>query len=372
MRLSDGRITAIDPWRPGLPITMDLSHATVLPPLMDAHVHLAFSGTTDMAVRTAQLGQTAAQARDAVLGHLVRHWRCGVVAVRDGGDPGGDVLHCKKNILPLVNAPVQVAATCWAWHAPGRYGKMIGRAPAEGISPVQAVQNHLAGIDHLKVIQSGLNSIDRFGHQGSPQFSQADLAGMAAAAHAAGLPVMVHANGEIAVRMAIDAHCDSIEHGYFMGRDNLAYMADRAVFWVPTVIPMAALAEAPKLTAAQRDAARRTVDHQLMQIREAQAAGVVMAVGTDAGSQGVDHGTAVGQEIKLLMAAGLPLEAAVRCATANTARLMGFADHGELVPGRRADFIVIPERAEKLLAGMSEIVTVCMDGRFFDIDSSSP
>jgi imidazolonepropionase-like amidohydrolase len=359
------KIFSAGPWRPEQPITHDFSHATILPPLMDSHVHLVFGGTLDARKRAAQLNPTPVQAQAAIRKHLEQHWHCGVTAVRDGGDRNGEVRRCKQQSLFSPVAPVHVSVTCWAWHRQGRYGKMIGRSPLKESSLSQAVQAHLNGVDHIKVIQSGLNSIDRFGEKGAPQFSKEELQTAVKAAHDAGLSVMVHANGQDAVGMAIAAGCDSIEHGYFMGDENLRRMAGRGTLWVPTVIPMAALAQAPGLTTAQQDVARRTVEHQLDQIRKAYAWGVPIALGTDAGSQGVDHGVSVWQELQLLMTAGFSLQAAVRSATAHAARLMGLADRGELLPGRQADFIVVPGTPEGVIPEWTQIEAKCINGQWY-------
>jgi imidazolonepropionase-like amidohydrolase len=220
------------------------------------------------------------------------------------------------------------------------------------------------------LIQSGLNSIDRFGHQGPPQFPQEQLKALVAAAHQAGRPVMVHANGETAVRMAIAAGCDSIEHGYFMGHDNLHRMADHGIVWVPTIIPMVALAQAEGLTPSQRDVARRTSDHQLEQVRHGQTFGVRMGLGTDAGSQGVDHGLAVRRELQLLASAGLDVAAAVRCATGQAAALLGLGDRGALIPGRRADFIAVNGPAGQLIENLVVIDAFCVAGQWVKAPSS--
>jgi imidazolonepropionase-like amidohydrolase len=259
---------------------------------------------------------------------------------------------------------VTVKAAGAAWHEHGRYGAMIAQCLPADVPAGRAVTPCLAHCDHLKLIQSGLNSIDRFGHQGPPQFSQEQLEAMVAAAHGAGRPVMVHANGRTAVRMAIAAGCDSIEHGYFMGKENLGRMADRGTVWVPTIVPMAALARSQALTMAQRDVARRTVDDQLEQVRQAQILGVVMALGTDAGSHGVDHGAAVRWELHLLAAAGLSMAAAVRCATGQAARLLGWADRGELTTGRRADLIAVNGPPENLVEALRTIKAMCIAGRW--------
>jgi imidazolonepropionase-like amidohydrolase len=362
MGLRAGRILAIEPYRDHRP-DLDLSHATVLPALMDAHVHLAFSGTDDAQARQAQLTFTPDRTRAAIRAHLESHWCCGVAAVRDGGDRRGITLEFREVFRDTAPAVV-VKAAGPAWHAPGRYGAMIGRPLPTGMPPERAINPDLAACDHLKLIQSGLNSIDRFGHQGPAQFSREQLLAMVTAAHQAGRPVMIHANGETAVEMAIAAGCDSIEHGYFMGEENLRRLADRDIVWVPTIIPMATLALAQGLTSSQRDVAQRTADHQLEQVLRGQAFGVRMALGTDAGSQGVDHGLAVRRELQLLASAGLGVAAAVRCATGQAADLLGLVDRGALFPGRRADFIAVNGPADRLIENLTTIDAICLAGQW--------
>jgi imidazolonepropionase-like amidohydrolase len=340
---------------------LDLSHATVLPALIDAHVHLVFSGTLDAMARRAQLQQTPQQALAAIRRHLQDHRRCGIAAVRDGGDRRGDVLQYRRQHLDGGASSVHLAAGR-TWHAAGRYGAMLGQAPPAGVSLAQDAQPYLEAIDHVKVIQSGLNSLDRFGHQGPPQFGADDLRALVKAAHAARRPVMVHANGEPGVRTAVEAGCDSIEHGYFMGDDNLRRMADQGTVWVPTAVPMATLAAAPNLTARQQDVARRTLDAQLEQIRKAREFGMTIALGTDAGSLGVDHGSAVREELSLLMTAGLGLEEAIACATGIAAGLLGLTGRGTLNPGRRSDFIAVTGPPEQLPGSLAAVEGVCLGG----------
>jgi len=359
----DGLIVSVDPAGSQSIDAVDFSNSTLLPALMDAHVHLAFSGSLDDRVRTAQLEYTLEAAEAAVCRHLRDQWRHGVVAVRDGGDRLGAALHYKQTHDPFKDEPVTVKAGGWAWHAPGRYGRMLGRAVPPGTSPGEAVLAQIDAIDHLKIIQSGVNSIDRFGHATRAQFDEDALRAMADVAHRAGRPVMVHANGELPVRLAIAAGCDSIEHGYFMGEENLRRMAEQGVYWVPTVVPMSRLAEASNLRSDQIDIARRTVDHQLDQIRKAVQFGVTIALGTDAGSQGVDHGAAVRQELALLMAAGMRIEQAVRCATVHAARLMRLTARGELRPGGRADFLAVDGSPDRLIDGLAHIASIWVGGR---------
>jgi len=364
VRIDQGRIRSVAPYfssslrDAGL---FDLTGTTILPALMDAHVHLAFSGSLNPTIRQVQLEQTPLQAEAAIKAHLQAHLDNGIIAVRDAGDNLGQVLKIKSDH----KTPVHLAATCWAWHAPGRYGAMIGRAPGPGESLAQAVARCPRGMDHIKLIQSGINSLDRFGLETTPQFSDAELVAVSRAAARQGLPIMVHANGRAAVLSALAAGCDSIEHGYFMGLDNLRRMADQQVFWVPTAIPMAALTRDGVLSPARADVARRTLEHQMQQIETARQSGVRIALGTDAGSMGADHGAAVRGELALLMDAGLSLPQAVKCASLNVARLMGLKDRGALQPGWRADFIAVHGSPDQLPGSLENIAGLCICGRWW-------
>jgi imidazolonepropionase-like amidohydrolase len=161
---------------------------------------------------------------------------------------------------------------------------------------------------------------------------------------------MVHANGLMPVQEALDAGCHSVEHGYFMGRENLEKLAQSRVAWVPTVIPMASYAGESALSREEADVARRTVEHQLEQLRTARALGVNVVLGTDSGSLGVEHGKAVTQELRLLVDAGYSIEAALECATARGAELLGMRDRlGRMAPGMPASFVVIDGPPAELL-----------------------
>jgi imidazolonepropionase-like amidohydrolase len=344
---------------------VDLSAMTILPALIDAHVHLAFHGSEDPQTRKAWMSANQQQIENGIRENLRQYWRCGVSGVRDGGDRDGLVLRMKKQKLCPLDAPVDIAAAGWAWHAPGRYGRAFGRAPQHRRLLTAAVQDLKVDFDHLKIIQSGMNSLDQFGSQTAPQFEMDQLHAAVALAREYGRPVMVHANGEEPVRMAIEAGCSSIEHGYFMGYDNLLRLPDRQIRWVPTVVPMTRLACNRNLTPAQRDIARRTRDHQLEQIARSLHMGVRIALGTDAGSPGVEHGLCVQEEIQWLMCAGMSLSSVVRSATLEAAALLGWARRGAVLPGFRADLIAVHGQPRDLPRSLANIAAICAGGRWF-------
>ncbi len=344
MTIDAGRITAIEahPFQKKLPPdTMDLGGSLVIPGLVDCHVHLLLSGTRDPAARKRQLHLTYAAAETAILRHLKQQRQYGVVAVRDGGDYGGYVARFLQESALIKAGLPGVRAAGKALHARGRYGRLVG----EGVPADEALAGRIGsrGGDHVKLINSGLNSLREFGRQTAPQFKEEALRAAIRAAHDRGLAVMVHANGVIPVQEAIRAGADSIEHGFFMGRENLERMAEAGVTWVPTAFTMQGYIESMDAGGIEMDIAGRNLDHQLEQIRLGTEIGVTIATGTDAGSMGVHHGRALYRELDMLMDAGLSLEKAVMCGSSNGAKLLKIqAETGTLSPGMPARWNVLP------------------------------
>lgn len=320
---------------------VDFSRCTLIPPLVDSHVHLFMSGSGDPEIRRRQLNFTFDLAMDAVSRHIGQHLAHGVLAVRDGGDYGGFVLRYKER-FQTAESPIAVRCAGKAWRAPGRYGKLIGEPPGKGRDLAHAILAREERPDHVKIVQSGLNSLKVFGKETPPQFTLEELKGAVRAARRLGLKVMVHANGNLPVKLAIESGCDSIEHGFFMGGENLKRMAERQVVWTPTAVTMKAYSDQLGADAPEAQAAKMTLDHQLEQIRKAAEYGVPIAIGTDAGSLGVHHGSAVKEEIRLLMRAGLSVEKAIQSATSVGAGLLGLGEQlGMLEKGRPAAFLVV-------------------------------
>ncbi len=344
LKIVDGRFAAIEPYLPGhgpdpSRIT-DLLHCTVLPPLIDSHVHLFMSGATAKATRERQMISGYEEIRPVIARHLHYLFSHGVLAARDGGDRGGFALRYSR--AEEMHPGVIVKTADRAWHSKGRYGALIGRAPHDGERLAEAYGREGDAGDQVKLVNSGLNSLRVFGQETEPQFSREEIAGLVLAAARQGRKVMVHANGRQPVRLAVEAGCHSIEHGFFMGRDNLERMAEKGVVWVPTVFTMKAYAanigHADPL--ADRQVIEKNLNHQLSQLALARELGVTVALGTDSGSLGVIHGESLVEEMKLFIKAGYSLAETVRCATGNGARLLGLDDFGLLAKGRTATFLV--------------------------------
>ena len=327
---------------------MDLSGCTVLPGLVDAHLHLFMSGTADMTIRERQLAAEFEEIQEAISRHLAQSHTHGVVAVRDGGDYGNHALRYKVECAAALPPGMTVRVAGRAFRAPGRYGRLIGRSPLPGQSLAEAVAALTDSVDHVKVVNSGLNSLTHFGRETAPQFGHAELRTAVNVAHDRGLKVMVHCNGKTPVGIAVAAGCDSVEHGFFMGEENLRRMADVGTVWVPTAVTMKAYSRMLPQGDPEAEIARRNFEHQVAQIRRARELGVRIAVGSDAGSLGVDHGRAVGEELAIFVAAGFSIEAAVACSTGVGGELLGLPVCREIRVGRPASFIAVDGPPERL------------------------
>lgn len=382
LEIRHGRFGAIQPLAESgaaagaaAPRDLDFSDGTLMPALVDSHVHLFMSGTSDPAVRQHQLAAGYDDMRAVISRHLGQHLAAGVLAVRDGGDRRGHAQRFKAECPAGAPRAVRLRVAGVAWHAPGRYGRLIARPPVNGGSLGASLEAALdlarqrgARLpDHVKIVNSGLNSLVCFGRETPPQFQLGELRAAVGVAHRRGLKVMVHANGALPVGLALAAGCDSIEHGFFMGAENLAKMAAGAVVWVPTAVTMQAYARTLDPASREARGALRNLEHQVVQLQSARGLGVTVAAGTDAGSLGVHHGRALHEEMALLMTAGFSVEQAVRCATVNGARLLGLPHGGSIEPGAPATFIVVTGSPRELPASLGQVAACFSDGVRLDL-----
>jgi len=342
------------------PNGLDLSDCTLLPHLVDSHVHLFMSGSDDPKIRERQLISEYPATRKVIEAHLQSHEEYGVMAVRDGGDRSSHVLRYAGEVGDSKRIIIRSAGM--AWRQTGRYGSLIGRTPPEGMTLAEAIGAEDNTADHVKIVNSGLNSLTDFGKTTPPQFNLTELRAAVKTAARRGLPVMVHANGPEPVDIAIEAGCRSIEHGFFMGPENLAKLTERRVFWIPTAVTMKAYSEMLGPGDPARDGALRNLEHQLEQIREARARGVRVAAGSDAGSLGVDHGPGVIEEMRLLVEAGFSLGEAVQCASGTGAKLLNLAGKGILAVGQRADYLAVQGPPESLFDQLQRKTTLVHAG----------
>lgn len=249
------------------------------PAFVDTHLHLSLGGDPRENAR--------------------RQYDAGIGLVRDGGDRDG----CLEG---LDFSPLRVVRTGPALFKPGYYGAFIG--DRRDLSLEEKIFSSPSNF--VKVLLTGLVSFDEYGAIGKTQWSAEELREVVKIAARQGKKVMVHVNSDVACRMAVDAGAHSIEHGYFIGRDTLKMMADRRIYWTPTIAAMANQLQDPdgRFSPAQRRIIEKNYRRQLEMINFAYEMGTPLTIGTDSGSYNVFHGEVFYQELELYRQAGISPE----------------------------------------------------------------
>ncbi|RPJ71996.1 MAG: hypothetical protein EHM15_10005, partial [Desulfobacteraceae bacterium] len=127
---------------------------TVIPGLIDSHVHLAMTGSPDEGLRTWLREASFDRVREVIRDNLRSHRRHGVVAVRDGGGARGFALRFARGAGDRPRLPVRIRASGRAWHRAGRYGGLIGRPPTPGRSLAAAIREDEERPDQVKIVNS--------------------------------------------------------------------------------------------------------------------------------------------------------------------------------------------------------------------------
>lgn len=338
--------TASTPAQPG-DREIDLRSMTVLPGLIDVHTHLTFGNDFDPytrlstdAVREALNGVRFAKITLEAGFTTVRNvgaFGYSDVALRDyinaGHIPGphmqasGPPLgitggHCDNNFLPA------------EYHA-------TTEGIADGIAAVQqhVRQNIKYGVDLIKVCATG-GVLSKGDDPQASQYSLDELKALVADAHRLGRKVAAHAHGAEGIRFATEAGVDSIEHGTYIDEDDIAAMKKQGTWLVPTLYLIDWMGENPRLPAMFQKKMTDVSAAVLQNQRKAVAAGVKIALGTDAAVY--PHGLNAHEVEVYVTKLGMTPLAALQTGTINAADLMGWSDRtGALEPGKWADMIAV-------------------------------
>jgi imidazolonepropionase-like amidohydrolase len=309
---------------------------TLLPGLVDVHVHLVASAGPELA---ADIPRSEAERTLAAIGNARRQLDAGVTLVRDLGAPGAEVVAVARAIQAgTVEGPLTLAAgpavTMTGGHIP-----YLGRI-ADGPDAMRAaVRANLAlGARCIKVVATGgvlTMGID----PREPAYTQPELDALVDEAHRLGLTVAAHAIGEGGVAAALRAGVDSVEHGMFLDDASIELFLATGARYSPTFCAPHGILAGPSVPDWIKDRARPAAEAQGASFRAAVKAGVPVVTGTDAGTPDNPHG-GVAREVGFMVEAGMDVLAAVRAATAEAADLLGEPDRGVLREGAHADVLV--------------------------------
>ncbi len=342
---------------------VDLGDATLLPGLIDAHVHLVWGASAEPHEVVNRESQALTALRCAV--NCALHLRAGVTTVRDVGATDGLSLDVARAVeLGVLPGPGVIAAGR-AIAMTGGHGWFLGRE-ADGPEAVRhAARSELkAGATCLKLMASG----GVYGHAeepGSPQLSVEEMRAGVEEAHKAGKKVAAHAYSIEAISNALEAGVDSVEHGSFLDRETAERMRERGTYLVPTMSVYAAMSEkGPELDAPEyiRRKTAEVLEASREAFRLALEVGVPIAAGTDCGAPGHPHGT-LPEELRLMVEAGATPMQALSFGTAAAAELLGLKDElGTLEPGKRADLLAVAGDPLRDLRALNEVRLVLRDG----------
>jgi imidazolonepropionase-like amidohydrolase len=336
----DGTITAIEHT-----VGEPAEAAFVMPTLVDAHVHVFLDGAElDGERRKRHLTRTTAELLDAARANAEAARHTGIGILRDAGDPHG-VNHSLRDELAVGAGGVRLRSPGCALHRPGRYGSFLGAAVADDRDLAMVVRDRCADADDVKVLLTGVIDFATAAVKGRPQFDRDAATAIVAAARAMERPAFAHCNGAEGLAIAIAAGFTSIEHGYFVDEESLRAMAGEGVAWTPTLAPVAAQRALDSTITGFDDAIHRRLDDILAahadQVARAAQLGVVLLCGSDAGGQGVPHGSGLIDEMLLMAAAGVPLEAVLRAATSH-ARARLNEPPAAIRAGARFELVALP------------------------------
>src|SRR5919107_2330186 len=375
--ITDGRITAVaaglNPAPPGARV-VDLSSKTVLPGLIDAHVHLTgMPGEPfwNEAVNSEEWN-TLVGARNALVTA-----RAGFTTVRDLGSGRLNGFALRRALAEgLVPGPRMLAAG-QALSTIGGHGDVSGFRPevaaaldghntCTGPDECAAKVREAAklGADVIKFHATGgvLSQGDKSLGQA---FTDAEMKAICDTAHNLGLKVAAHAHADAGIAAAVRAGVDSIEHGTFASAATVRLMKERGTSLVPTLMAFTGIRERLGkgiYTPVVEEKVRMTLAEVGKAARLAREAGVPVVFGTDAAV--FEHGRNA-QELALLVdLAGMSPAEAIASATTGAARLLGMEKEvGRIAPGFSADLIAVAGDPLRDVRTLEKVDFVMVRGR---------
>ena len=350
----DGRITAITPGfqpAPAGATLIDQSARTVLPGLIDLHVHLSSDPGGDFRDEAVDPDEWG-----VVVGtrNALTTVRAGFTTVREAGSARQVGFVLRRGTAEGVIPGPRIIAAGPALSIIGGHGDVNGfreevlHALATGFTctgPVECAQRvreaSQAGSDVIKITATG-GVLSQQGRGLEAHFTSAEMESIATTAHSLGLHVMAHAHGARGIEAAARAGIDTIEHGTFVDEAAMRVMAERGTVLVPTLEALVGVREGLGhgiYTPVVEEKIRQTISHLGDNVRLARRMHVPVAFGTDAGV--FAHGRNA-EEFALLVDAGMSNAEALASATTVAARVLGMdSEIGKIAVGYSADIIAV-------------------------------
>lgn len=377
--VTDGRIVSIAPGRTAAPAdaeVVDLGTKTLLPGLIDLHVHLTGDPGGDFrneAVDPDEWGVVvgAKNARITL--------RAGFTTVREAGSAQYTAFALRRGTAEGMIEGPRIVAAGPALSIIGGHADVTGfREDIHGVldqgytctGAVECAEKvrkaSRAGADVIKITATG-GVLSQQARGLGAHFSNDELVSIADTAHSLGLKVMAHAHGERGIEAAAAAGIDSIEHGTFADDAALKVMKAKGTYLVPTLMAFEGVRERLGkgiYTPTVEEKIRMTMGRVGQAVTRAKALGVPIAFGTDAGV--FEHGRNAG-EFALLVKNGLTPREALASATTVAAKLLSMdGEIGRIAPGMSADMIAVSGDPLTDVTTLEKVDWVMARGRIAD------
>lgn len=354
---------------------LDLRSKTVMPGLIDMHVHLESETNKDQVLQRFTFNEADVAFRSTV--YARRTLLAGFTTVRDLGGTGVNI--ALRNAINqgvvvgprVLTAGKSIATTGGHADPTNGYRKdlMGDPGPREGVinSPEdarQAVrQRYKDGADLIKITATGgVLSVAKDGS--GPQFTDDELSAIIETARDYGMHTAAHAHGTEGMKRAVMAGITTIEHGTKMTEEVMDLMKSKGTYYVPTITAGKFVAEKAAVAGYYHPLVvpkALEIGPQIQEtFRKAYKRGVKIAFGTDAGV--FPHGEN-GQEFTYMVEAGMPPMEAIRSATQVNAAILGMADRlGTIEKGKLADIVAVDENPLVNIRTMESVSFVMKDG----------
>jgi imidazolonepropionase-like amidohydrolase len=367
--IEDGRITASGPQVShesiGHLAYVDVGQRTVMPGLIDCHAHLTWNAlASPVATLIEERGAPVRLALRAGANALTALER-GATTVRDLGSPNEVIIPLGAAIRDGTCRGPRIVAAGYVITTPTGHCHYVGRHASDPFEAREAVERQIGdGAEVIKVMTSG--GLHTPGSDPtSPQFQLESLRIIVEVAHAAGRRVTGHATCDAAIRLAMEAGFDSIQHGTNLEPHTARMLAQRNVSITPTLVTRYFLnmhLDDPAVPEIIRARARETAHVRSLAYRNALDAGVTVTAGTDSGTTFVPHG-ALATEVRLMHEGGLSVRQALASATWLAAAEVGLPGMlGTLAPGAYADLLVLNADPLQDLSALENIALVIQSG----------
>jgi imidazolonepropionase-like amidohydrolase len=351
--------------------TLDAAGRFVVPGLIDAHVHLAFDSSPD------PTGPVRRSEHVELVELSLRNARAaldaGITTVRDLGAPLAAIVAVARAIdADERSGPDVVFAGAAITRIGGHIGLLGGEAADDRAARAIAERQIDAGARAIKVVVSG-GGLTPGTRPDRAELTSSIVRAAVAVGRERDVRVAAHAHATAAIRRAVDAGVDTIEHGSFVAADgvvrfdrDLAFrLRDRGMAVVPTASGALRTAERYRAAGAVNPADRNAIDR--LEARrwltgELRAVGVRIVAGTDAGVIGTPFDS-LHDELAVYAEVGLTPAEALRTATSAAADALGLADRGRIDVGLRADFLLLDEDPLLDLAALRRPAAIVANGR---------